>query len=211
MSKRLSASELDIGINDLPYNVACRAYPAKFLIKISHRIGVENTEQKKRFIDGVRHAGNRYLFLTKANQNRLQPNQQNKLLEEYKKLLQLTRKKHQEIQKSTAASGKLSKALREKYEEVKDAAMKQMLEPYCNSSGMAISLFEDFLELLSDAANEAKKKKVGNDKADLSGKILAEWVAAIGKCWPQDAKIRFSLGKRDNEIGIYARRLSLPF
>ncbi|MBW7911481.1 MAG: hypothetical protein H3C49_09475 [Alphaproteobacteria bacterium] len=204
MSEEQLTPEQRTEIYNHPRNISLRAYPEDFLIKICKKIGIEDTDKQKRFIHGIRHAGERYLTLIKANQRRLQPNQQNALLNEYKTTLEKALEKHREICQSSATSGKLFKALREIYNDLDDEGMRRMFEPYCNSSGIAEGIFENFLDTLAHAAEKAKKEYVGNDKADLSGLFLTQWIAAIGKRWKKDATMKIALGRYYKETGAYA-------
>jgi hypothetical protein len=183
--------------------VAQHAYPAKFLFNLSREIGIADIRKRKAFVSGVRYAGERYYDLKRMNQNRLQPNEQNKLLDQYRDALLLAQKKYKEIHNSTSTSTKLGKAIRLQYERATEAGMKEMFTPYCDGQGIAITLFERFLGELADAADNAKSQDIGNDRADLSSQFLMMWVAAIGKFWPQESKIKFAMGKYDSGIKIY--------
>lgn len=203
MSENISRVPTDESETLLDYQVAQNAYPAKYLIGVCRKIGIKDRWQKRLFVRGIRHVGKRYISLKRSNQTRLQPHKQEKILDEYRDALRLAQIKFSQIQTSTAASGKLGKAVRKKYSETTDPGMKDMFKPYCDDTGMAITLFEKFLGVLADAAEDAKSQDVGNDKADISGLLLAGWVAGIGKMWPNDVPITFALGKRDDELNIY--------
>ncbi len=178
-------------------------YSLEFLEKICDDIGTQNIDERNRFIKKVRHAGDRYKTLVKSNSGRIRPTIQNNKLDTYKNTLEKTKEAYKEITGHSTVNDKLQKAIRKKLERCEEPSMKEMLEPYCTENGFATTLFEKFLEFLAEAAEEAKSQDVGNDKADISGKLFTLWVATIGKAWPDDAQITFALGKRDKELNMH--------
>ena len=183
-----------------------KTYSDEFLEKICAKAGIKAGLEKQNFCKGVRFAIARYVELKRANPVGIRPTEQNKILEKYKRALGEAQLQYREIHRFTSTSIKLGKAIRKKYKETNEPGMKEMFNPYCDGQGMAISLFDKFLGVLADAAEDAKKQDIGNDKADFSSKFLMEWVAAMGKFWPENATITFALGKRDKGQKIYTSR-----
>jgi hypothetical protein len=186
--------------------ISKRAYSAAYLKSLCKKIGIKGKDKQKYFSERVRYAGGKYLDLKRWNSGRIQPHQQNKLFDKYKEAMEQALKIHKAIQVSTPASGKFGKAIRKKYEETTESGMKEMFHPYCTDTGMAPTLFEKFLMELIAAADDAKNQLVGNDAADLTPQFFADWLTAIGKAWPEDATVKFSLGKYDKEGKIYTSR-----
>jgi hypothetical protein len=184
------------------HQIAKKAYPVSYMNQVCKRIGIQGKE-KETFCKRIRHSGERYLILTKINSDRITPTEQKRLLNRYKNSLKESLANYKMINKYSTTSAKLGKATRKKYEGALESGMKEMFEPYFNSTSMAPTLFENFLFLLAEAAENAKSENVGNDKADLSGVFLTEWVASVAKCWPSDATIGFVTGSYYKESKIY--------
>jgi hypothetical protein len=179
-----------------------KTYSDSYLKKICDKIGSTDKEKRDLFSDRIRYAGGQYLNLVRLNKERPQPYKQNKAFDKYKKALEQTRKSYKEILGSSVTAGKLRHAVWKRYEQT-EPVMKQMFQPYCDETSMRETLFENFLDELIRAAEEAKLDNLGTDRADPSGEYFTQWITVIGKYWPEDARIKFALGKYDKEESIY--------
>lgn len=184
-------------------DIARKSYPDDYLKTLCDKIGIQGEEKRLLFSQRVRNAGTQYLNLKRINTGRIPVYKQNKILDRYKKALEQAQSAYREIQESTVISSRLGAAVRDRYEQLTEQRMKEMFHPYCDGPGMAITLFENFLGELIQAAENAKHESVKNFKTDPSGEFLTGWVTAIGKYWPEDATINFALGKYDTEESIY--------
>lgn len=180
-----------------------KVYSNSYLDNLCKKIGVTDEKEKRVFKERIIYAGNRYKELTRINANRIRPHQQEKILSSYKEALLETQKIYKKIHKYGTTSGKLAKAIRKKYEETSEPGMKEMFFPYFDGKSTAVTLFDKFLGLLAEAAEDAKNQNIGNDKADLSGEFFTGWITAIGKSRPKSAAVKFTLGKHDKEAKIY--------
>lgn len=185
--------------------VGKNAYPDEYLEEFFLKVGVQEEDQKRLFAEKVRYAGGRYLDLKRMNAGRYPPHKQNKVLDRYRQSLEQVLNIYKEIQETPVVRGKLERAVRERYEKTTEPEMKKMFHPYCTDSGMATTLFENFLYELIQAADESKEQLRGYDKADLSNEFFVNWLTVIGKYWPKSAAVKFALGKYDKEAGIYDR------
>lgn len=183
--------------------VGKNAYPDEYLEEFFLKVGVQEEDQKRLFAEKVRYAGGRYLDLKRMNAGRYPPHKQNKVLDRYRQSLEQVLNIYKEIQETPVVRGKLERAVRERYEKTTEPEMKKMFHPYCTDSGMATTLFENFLYELIQAADESKEQLRGYDKADLSNEFFVNWLTVIGKYWPKSAAVKFALGKYDKEAGIY--------
>jgi hypothetical protein len=181
-------------------------YSNDFLDAICTKTGIQNPKEKEHFCYGVRHTLTRYVELKRANPVGIQPHTQSKMLNKYRDALRATQAQYNEIRRFASTSLKLDRAIRKKFEETTEPGMREMFRPYCDGSGMAVDLFGKFIGVLADAAEAAKNEDIGHDKADFSSDLLMQWVAAMGKFWPESASVTFALGTRDKDAKIYTSR-----
>lgn len=160
-------------------------------------------EAKEAFFKYLEHAGNEYLSLKKSNSNRIQKNQQQEIFNNFKNLLAGVNQKHQEIINDNAMSAKFYNALRIELSKDIEPQIKEMFNPYINSGGIVPSFFSKFLDVLILASENAINQNVGNDRTDISSKILAYWLASIRNKWPKESTVSFALGTHLKEAGGY--------
>ncbi len=212
MVKRRSKKKLGSGegFYDIPFlsirDWVKKAYPDEYLHTTCDKIGIKDAEKRKEFCDGIRYLGRRYIELKRANPASIRPSTQKRLLNQYKNALSEVQLKYKGLFGFVPIRTKIEKALRKKYDGTTDPTIKGLLSPYCDSSGMSIELFGHFFSALIELAEDAKHQKIGKDKADYSSEYLMGWIAAIRKFWPEDATIKFALGKRDKELKMYSSR-----
>lgn len=181
-------------------------FSEEYLNTLCVQTGIKTEQDRLNFRKGILHTVSRFIELKRINPVGLRPSDQNKLFNRYKKALLEAQQHFKDIQRYSSTSTKLGMAIRKVYEETKEPGMQAMFHPYCDGKGMAISLFEKFLGVLADSADDAKRQKPGYDKADYSSDFLMLWVAAMGKFWPKEAKVSFALGRRDAATKIYTSR-----
>ena len=179
-----------------------KKYTEDFLEDICQRIEVQSNK-KETFKRRLKQAALDYLSAKSLNSDRIQPHQQKKILKEYSDALKETQEKYREVQKYSTTSGKLHKALGRIVSETEEEGMKQMFMPYVDTEqgSVASTLFEKFLGVIAEAAEQAPTEQVGKDQKVLSGNFLAFWVACIRIEWTECTDIPFQHGKSYKEVG----------
>tara|TARA_R110002126_G_scaffold3263_1_gene18378 strand:+ start:81027 stop:81779 length:753 start_codon:yes stop_codon:yes gene_type:complete len=177
------------------------AYPDEFLHSICERLRTKDADKIEYFIERVKYSSVSYLNAIDMNSDRITPKQQNKLLDDYGSSLKEVQIRYRAVQEYGTSRAKFHKALRKRVEETEGTGMQEMFSPYVTLDkseevlgGIAISVFDKFLDVLIDAAEDAPNQSVGNDKAEIKGKFLVEWVASMAKSWPHYTQTSFAMG-----------------
>lgn len=177
-------------------------YTDEFLKEICDRLKISNFKRKK-FKKCVKDAAISYLNAVDMNSNRITPEKQSKLMNNYADAIEEVQKQYRNIQQYTTTSGKFGKSLRRLVSKTKEPGMKDMFYPYVDDGSMATTLFDKFLGVIVEAARQAPEENIGNDKKVIEGKLIAFWVASIRRGWDMcvSDEIPFQHGKTYKEMG----------
>lgn len=159
-------------------------------------------DKRAEFSDFLKQTSVSYLSAIDMNTDRVQPNQQKKIFENYVTALKEAQRRYREIQESSPTNGNFHKALRAKVEKIESDGLKEMFHPYVYYSdneeelqgGISIALFDDFLEALIETAQDAPSFIGKNDKANLEKDFILWWLARIGSNWLKYTDTPFTLG-----------------
>jgi hypothetical protein len=179
-----------------------KVYSNDFFDEIFNSLKIKDNKKKKIFKKCIKKAGLNYLNAINNNSERIQPNKQKDILNNYADALIETQNKYREVQAHGTTSAKLHKTLR-RISNTTEPAMKDMFHPYIgkNKEGLSTDLFDRFLGLLAESAQQAPNEDIGKDKKELSGNYMAYWVALIRKGWVECIEgIPFEHGKHYKEI-----------
>ncbi len=184
-------------------------YSEEFLESVYARLSIAEDKQKDFREYAIYNAVN-FLDACEVNPKRLPIFKQQKVLEKYRISLEKAQREFGKVKSSHEVNSVFHSTLRKIIKGSENTDIEKMFHPYMQVSGgkhdfwyRSEALFNEFLETLVMAANEARKNIREDFKADLKKEFILEWVVLMHKDWSYFTDITFGLGDwfKTGELG----------
>jgi len=178
---------------------------------VCSRLNVVSEEGKKEFLHSIGCAQHYYILIRDNPMDVSYLSEQNKLLKNYLSSIKKLQKTHSELLKDRIATNRFCEGFIEKAEKTtyKYSMLENLINHFrLNEDGdhnyIGDSFMEDILEFVHGAVELSIEEPFENKtKPRTRHEMLIDFLEVIGKNWPKESEVKFTVGNYYKEIREY--------